>query len=77
MKYVLVTTQYWGDSKMVEERYVAHELAAVHETRKLSEALVWDTFDEIADYVEDNEIDDCRVVHIKDKDYFMAKLADK
>lgn len=76
MKYVLVHTQYHADSKAVEEKFIAKD--AEHfcfETRKLSEAMVWDNFDDIADYVEENKIDDCKIVMIDDKVYFKAMLA--
>ena len=78
MKYALLTTQYWPDSEMVEERYIVDDAKYLFfESKKLSEAMVWDTFDEAADYILDNEMDYVRVVPIKDKDYFIAKLAGK
>ena len=76
MKYVLAWTQYDGVTERVVEKYITQDANNFcFETLKLSEAMVWDSFDEIAEYVEDNEMDDCKIVSIKDKDYFVAKLA--
>jgi hypothetical protein len=77
MKYVLVQTSYQTDTEMVEELYLSEEPLLFFETRKLSEAKVWDNFDSIADYVEDNKMDDWKVVCINDKDLFEARLKDE
>ena len=76
MKYVLVHTQYRDDAKAVVEMFIAQDASHFcFETRKLSEAMVWDDFDDITDYVEENKIDDCKIVMIDDKVYFKAMLA--
>jgi hypothetical protein len=40
----------------------------------LSEAKIWDTFDEATDYVNHYNIDDHKIVLVKDEDVFEARL---
>ncbi len=74
MKYVLKNTSYRGDSETVEEMYLAEDLWAWQHTVKLSGAHVWNTFDEIADFIENEDANDHKVVHIKEEDLFQARL---
>jgi hypothetical protein len=76
MKFALVTTAFRPDTIMVEELYI-RDVAAWQHTKKLSDARLWDSFDEIADLVESEEINDAKIVRIKDKDLFEARLKDK
>lgn len=76
MKFALVTTAYRPDTQTVEELYVRDAKAWFH-SRKLSDAELWDSFDEAADFLEQEEIDDAKIVRIKDKDLFEARLKDK
>lgn len=75
MKFALVTTAYRPDTCTVEELYIRDVAAWLH-TKKLSDARLWDSFDEIADLVESEEIDDAKIVKIKDKELFEARLKD-
>ncbi len=76
MKYVLVLLPDDPRDRRLGPEYLAKSAEHVFfETRKLSEAKVWDNFDDIADYVEDNKMDEYKVVKIDDKTYFLAKLA--
>ena len=82
MKYVLKTLPYDPRdlveyTKMGDEYISANAGPLCFETRKLSEAMVWDDFDEIADYVEENKMDDCKIVKIKYVEYFKAILEGK
>ena len=74
MKYVLMQTTYSPQKEMVCELYLADDLWTWVHTVKLSDAHVWNTFDEIADFIEDEDINDHKVEHIKEKDLLEAKL---
>ena len=78
MKFALMATTYSPQKKTVVELYLTNqETAAWAHTVKLSDAMIWDDFDEIADYVEAQQIDDHKVVHIKEEDLFQARLKGK
>ena len=74
MKYVLVQTTYSPQKEMVVELYLAGDLWTWQHSTRLSDARIWDDLDTIADFVEDEKINDYRIVHIKEKDLFKAKL---
>ncbi len=77
MKYALMQTTYSPQKEMVVELYLMKDLHAWQHTIKLSDAMIWDDFDEIADYVEAEKVDDHKVVHIKEEDLFEARLKGK
>ncbi len=74
MKYALVTTAYRPDTETVEELYIRDVAAWLH-SKKLSDARLWDDFDEVADLVESENIH-AKIVRIKDKELFEARLKD-
>ena len=74
MKYALVTTCFRPDTYTVEELYVRDVAAWLH-SKKLSDARLWDDFDELMDLIESEEIH-AKIVTIKDKDLFEARLKD-
>ena len=76
MKYALVQTSYRPDTETVEEFYLSKEALLFFETKKLSEAMIWDSFDDIAEYVEENEMDAWKVVLVREKELFEARLKD-
>ncbi len=67
-------TTYAPQKEMVMELYLGEDLWAWQYTTLLSGAHVWNTFDEIADFIEDEDINDHKVVHIKEEDLFEARL---
>ena len=73
MKFVLIRTTYRGDSEMVESLYYTHNWKLDDDTRLLSEAATWNTFDEAANFVETNNMD-YKIVLIKDEKLFEARL---
>lgn len=76
MKYALVSTAYRPDTEMVEELYIM-DVAAWKHSRKLSDARLWDSFDEVADLVEYEEINSAKIVKVTDKELFEARLKDE
>ena len=79
MKYALTNTDYRGETRTVEELYLNDsELSPYFHTHKLSETRVWDTFNEAADYANEYGMNsDHKVVKIKEKDLFEARLTGK
>ena len=82
MKFVLVNTAYRADNLKVDERYLRkydeNEIGSTDWfedlTLKLSHARIWDTFEEAADYIEKEKIDDHKIVLIREEKLFEAKL---
>ena len=79
MKYALTNTDYRGETGTVEELYLNNnELSPYFHTHKLSETRVWDTFNEAVDYANEYGMNsDHKVVKIKEKDLFEARLTGK
>ena len=75
MKYTVKNTAYRGLTETVEEMYVSRvEWSVYFHTSLLSEARVWDTFDEALEYTLNNKMDDHKIVLVKDEDVFEARL---
>lgn len=74
MKYALVITSYSPQKKMVIELYYGNGEIFENPTTKLSEARIWNDFDTVVDFLEENQIDDHKIVDIKEKKLFEARL---
>ena len=75
MKFALVTTAFRPDTGTVEELYI-RDVAAWKHSKKLCDARLWDNFGDVADIVEGEQLA-AKIVRIKDKDLFEARLKDK
>ncbi len=74
VKYVLVMTTYSPQREMVVELYLKKDPMILVETTLLSAARIFDTFDEAADFLEDENLTHHKIVLIKKKKLFEAKL---
>ena len=75
MKYTLKNTAYRGLTETIESMYISKVTWHVSShTELLSEAKVWDTLDEIEEYIKDYNIDDHKIVLVKNEDIFEARL---
>lgn len=74
MKYVLVQTTYSPQQYMVVELYLTPVEAHFEYSTKLADAMIWNTYDEIANYVEAEKIHDYKIVSIEEKKLFKARL---
>jgi hypothetical protein len=78
MKYVLKNTAWRGNTLTVEELYMnGDSWSPYYHTDRLSEARIWNTFDDAADYDRQYGDNEHKVVKIKDKDLFEARLSGK
>ncbi len=79
MKYVIVQTTYSPQKEMVVELYLmpidAYFSSEWPHTTLLSDAMVWDTFEEVKHYLSAEKIDDHKIVEVEDKKLFEARLA--
>ena len=75
MKYVLKTTAFRPDTGTVEEYYVRN--IDGFSCIKLSDACVWDSFDEVADLLEEDDTWDAKIVAVSEKELFEARLKDE
>jgi hypothetical protein len=80
MKYALVQTAYSPQKEMVVELYLM-PLSAAYQTYDwphstlLTDAMIWDTWDDAMNYIESERIEDHKIVEIDDKRLFEARLA--
>ena len=74
MKYALITTTHNPQKEMVEELYLMEGLWEWRHSTKLSDAMIWDDFDTLEAYVASEMIDDHKIVRVKEKDLFEARL---
>lgn len=74
MKYAPVNTAYRPDTETVEQLYVIDDdLIPERHTKRLSEAIIFDTLEEVHNWINDAG-DFYKVVEVTEKQIFEAKL---